>query len=342
MKKVIFDKKNILVTGGAGFIGSHLCDELIKDNKVICLDNFSTGDERNIDHLLSNPDFEFIRHDLSEPLDLNKIPELKKFKVQFQGIQEIYNLACPTSPLHFKENLITTALANSLAIRNVLELARQHEAKLAHFSSSVIYGPRQENNPKISEDDIGRVDILSERSAYDEGKRFAETLVTNYQRVFNVDAKIIRLFRVYGPRMKLDEGFMVPDFISNALDNEDLVVYGNKDFTSSFCYISDVIDATLKLIQSEITGPINIGSDIEVNVTTVAQKIIDILKSKSKIVYKEELLFMTPLPLPDLKRAKEELGWMPIISLEKGLTETINDLRASKGLRGIKEAAKDS
>ena len=334
-KKVIFDKKNVLVTGGAGFIGSHLCDELIKTCKVICIDNFSTGNEKNIDHLLAESNFVFLRHDITEPIDLENLPELQKFKIQFQGLQEIYHLACPTSPINFEKNKIATLLANSYGMKNTLDLAVRHKAKFLHFSSSVVYGPRREGNKKVTEGEIGQVDFLSERSSYDEGKRFAETMAFNYRQARNIDAKIFRIFRVYGPRMKLDEGLMIPDFISNALDNKDLVILGDKDFSSSFCYVSDVVDASLKIMETDLTGPLNIGSDVDVNVTDVARKIISALGSKSKITYADKLLFMTPLCLPDIAKARNELAWMPIVTLEKGLEKTIEDLRASKMLKGL-------
>ena len=339
-KKVIFDKKNVLVTGGAGFIGSHLCDELIKTANVICLDNFSTGDEKNIDHLLAEPDFEFIRHDICEPINLEKLPELQKFKIEFQGLQEIYHLACPMSPQDFTKNRIPIILANSYGVKNALDLAVKHEAKFMHFSSSVVYGQRRKENRPITENDLGAVDILSERSSYDEGKRFAETIVANYHSEHNVDAKIIRLFRIYGPRMKLDDGQMIPDFISQALDNQDLDIYGDKNFTSSFCYISDCLDAAVKLMDSDLSGPINIGSDVLINLTDLAGKVIAIIGSSSKIIYKKELLFMSPLCLPDITKARNDLGWIPVISLDKGLEKTIYELRASKGLKSVEQASK--
>ncbi len=335
-KHVIFDKKNILVTGGAGFIGSHLCDELVKDSKVICVDNFSTGDEKNIDHLLAEADFEFIRHDIVEPIELEKLPELQKFKIEFQGIQEIYHLACPMSPKNFLKNRIDTILTNSYGTKNILDLARKYDAKLLHFSSSVVYGPRRKDNKKIKEDDYGHVDMLSPRSSYDEGKRFTEAMVNNYREVYNINAKIMRLFRVYGPRMMLNDGQMLPDFINNILDNNDIVIFGDKNFSSSFCYVSDCIDAAIKLMESDITDPINIGSDVEVNLTDLANKIINIVGAKSKITYTDQMLFMTPLCLPDISKARNELGWMPVISLDKGLDNTIYELRASKGLKRVK------
>jgi UDP-glucuronate decarboxylase len=340
-KRVIFDKKNILVTGGAGFIGSHLCDELIKEAKVICLDNFSTGNEKNIDHLLSEPDFEFIRHDITEPIALEDLPELQKFKIEFQGIQEIYHLACPMSPKNFNKNKIATLLANSYGTKNALDLALKHKAKILHYSSSVIYGYEGKGGKKVSEEDLGAVDTLSERSAYDEGKRYAEAMIMNYRLEHKIDAKIMRLFRTYGPRMPLQDGQMIPDFINNALDGEDLIVYGDKEFNSSFCYISDVVDASRKLMDSELSGPINIGSDVPINLTVLAQKIVDRIKAKSKITYSDELIFMKPLYIPDITIARNELNWMPVIPIDQGLQNTIYELQASKGLKGVKHAVED-
>lgn len=336
-KRAIFDKKNVLVAGGAGFIGSHLCDELIKDSKVICLDNFLTGDEKNIDHLLSDPNFEFIKHDINEKIKLESLPELQKFKIEFQGIQEIYNLACPTSPKNFQENIVQTALSNSVGVRNLLELAKKHDAKFLHFSSSVVYGDRPKDYPKIDETYIGKIDNLSERASYDEGKRFSETLVRSYEEKYSLDAKIIRVFRTYGPRMKLGDNQMIPDFINNALNNDPLTVLGDKNFNSTFCYVSDVVDAAIKMMDSSLRGPINIGSDMVINITEVAQKIIDFVNSSSTIEYALSDMFMTPLPLPDIAKARNELGWMPIITFEKGLEKTIDVIRASRGVRGIND-----
>ncbi len=337
-KTAIFDKKNILITGGAGFIGSHLCDELVKDNKVICIDNFLTGDEKNIDHLLSDPNFEFIRHDINEPINLEELPELQKFKIQFQGIQEIYHLACPTSPKNFLDNRIATLNSLSVGMKNVLEFARKHNSKFMHYSSSVVYGPRQKENIKVDENTFHDVDILSERSSYDEGKRFAESMVENYRKEFKIDTKIIRLFRAYGPRVKLNDDRMIADFINSALDGKNLIIRGGEDFKSSLCYITDVVDASLKLMESDLSGPYNIGSDVEVKIADVANKIIAIIGSNSQLVYKEKSLFYTQLPLPDITKARNDLGWMPIVVLENGLENTVNDLRVKKGLKGVEHA----
>ncbi len=336
-KQVIFDKKNVLVAGGAGFIGSHLCDELVKTNKVICVDNFISGSERNIDHLLANPDFVFINHDLSQPLDLEKAQELKKFKVEFQGLQEIYNLACPMSPRYFMENRIATLAANSYAVKNLLDLAVKYNSKFLQFSSSVVYGLRKSDKPgeMVKEGDWGTVDHLSERSAYDEGKRFSETMVANYRSVYNIDARIIRLFRTYGPRMQAEDGQMIPDFITSALENKDIVINGDETFSSSFCYINDVIDVIGKFMNSELPGPINIGSDVDVNLTDLVKIIIKETNSQSKITYTDRHMFITELALPDIHLAKNELGWMPVVTLENGLKKTIFDIDANKKLQGF-------
>ena len=335
-KRAIFDKKNILVIGGAGFLGSHLCDRLVKDSKVICVDNFLTGDQKNIDHLLKNPNFVFIKADINEVLDLEAYPELQPFKIQFQGVQEIYNLACPMSPSQFDKNKVSNLLTNSAGVKNMLDLAIKYSAKFIHFSSSVVYGPRRDDNQKITEIDFGIVNPVSERSSYDEGKRFAESMVINYRDVHNLDTRIARIFRAYGPRMKLGEQHMIPDFVSNALDNKDVVIFGDKDFSSSLCYVEDVIDGIIKLADSNIKDPVNIGADLDENLTTVAQKIIQLTESKSKVKYQKEVVFMTPLMIPNIEKAKTELSWMPVTTLDQGLQKTVDYLRASKGLLSVK------
>jgi UDP-glucuronate decarboxylase len=227
--------------------------------------------------------------------------------------------------------------ANSVALKNALEMARKYEAKFLHFSSSVVYGPRGDNNSKIIESDIGKVDFLSERGSYDEGKRFSETMVYNYRNFYNVDAKIIRLFRVYGPRMMLNDNQMIPDFIVNALENKNLTIFGDNNFKTSLCYVSDVVDAAVKMMESDFKGPVNVGSDIEVNISDLAKKIINKIGSKSEIVYEDKKLFLTRLNIPDISQIRNELGWMPIVTLDKGLDRTISDLRASKGLKSVKD-----
>lgn len=333
-KRPIFDKKNVLVTGGAGFIGSHLCDELIKDCKVICVDNFISGDEKNIDHLLRNPDFEFIKHDLTEALDLESHPELEKFQIKFQGLQEIYHLACPTSPKFFKNRLLATALANSLAVKNTLDLAVKYQAKFMLFSSSVVYGPRRLDLKRFDEEYYGYVNPVAPRACYDEGKRFAETLVSVYQTVYNLDAKIARIFRTYGSRLKLNEGHMIPDFVYAALENKNLIIYGDESFFTSLCHVADIIAGAKKFMQSREVGPLNFGSELECRLTDVASLVIKLTKSQSKITYQEPLMFMSPLGIPDISLAKEKLGWFPVIRLEDGLSEVIDYVKAYKSLVG--------
>jgi len=336
-KQVIFDKKNVLVAGGAGFIGSHLCDELVKTCKVICVDDFVSGSERNIDHLLANPDFVFINHDLSQPLDLESLDDLRKFKIEFQGIQEIYNLACPMSPRHFLENRQIILEANSLVVLNLLQLAKKYNSKFLQFSSSVVYGPRHRDDRgyQAREYDLGTVDHLSERSAYDEGKRFAETMVANYRYLYGLDTKIIRLFRIYGPRMEADDDQMIPDFINNALENKEIVIPGDKDFSSSFCYIEDVLDAVTKIMATDLAGPFNIGSDVDVRLADVVDLIVKETGSQSLVRHSESPLFISELILPDIRLAKENLAWMPVVTLENGLKKTIFDIQAHKRLQGF-------
>jgi len=304
------------------------------------VDNFSTSTERNIDHLLSHPDFVFINHDLAKPIDWINLPDLKKFKLEFQGIQEIYNLACPMSPMHFLDNRLSIMEANSSVVKNLLELATSFKSKFMHFSSSVIYGPRrpEEAGIKVTEDFLGQLDTMSVRSAYDEGKRFAESLVLNYREIFKLDAKIIRLFRTYGPRMELNDDQMLPDMINDALDGKDVAIFGDERFSSSFCYIDDVIDAVMKMMKSNYMGPVNIGSDVSVNLTDLAMMIIQETNSESNIVYQDGHIFFSELSLPDIKKAKDDLGWMPVVTLENGLKKTIFALQAQKRLQGFQKS----
>lgn len=336
-KQVIFDKKNVIVAGGAGFIGSHLCDELLKTCKVICIDDFVSGSERNIDHLLADPNFVFINHDLSQPIDLEIIEELKKFKIEFQGIQEIYNLACPMSARKFLENRLATIMANSYVVKNLLDIAVKYQAKFMQFSSSVVYGSREDRGSgfKVKEDDCGHVNQLSLRSAYDEGKRFAETIVGNYREIYGLDTKIARLFRVYGPRMEDEDDQLIPDFILNALEDKEIKMSGREDFSSSFCYIEDVVDAVGKFMDSEAHGPINIGSDVDIRISDLLAIIIRETGSQSSVVFGEEKIFVSELMLPDIGLAKNLLGWMPVVTLENGLKKTIFDIKAHKQLHGF-------
>lgn len=332
-EKPVFDKKNVLVTGGAGFIGSFLCERLLKDARVICVDDFTTSQNINIDHLLKNSDFEFIRADINQPLDLDAYPELERFKLKFQGIQEIYHLACPTSAKQFEEFRHKTLLTNSVGIRNALDLAVKYKAKFFQASTSVIYGPRPADGHVFKEEEFGAFDHMAPRGCYDEGKRWAETMVKTYEDVFGIDARMARIFRTYGPRMLLSDGQMIPDFILNALDGKDLVIYGDDQFRSSLIYVSDVVDAILRLMSlPNDPGIVNVGSDYDIRLVDVANKIIEMTGSSSKVVHEPPIMFMTQLGLPDVTRAKEELGWLPLISLEQGLKKSIEYTVANRGL----------
>ena len=327
----IFEKKNVLVTGGAGFLGSHLCERLLKEAKVICVDDLSNSKINNIEHLLQYPDFEFIKYDVNKPMDLNDFDELDKFKIKFQGIQEIYHLACPTSPKNFEKLKLNSLWANSTGMIATLDLAVKHKAKYVFASSSVIYGSPREDNGVFKEEDEGMVNHLSPRGCYDEGKRFAETCVETYRQVYGLDAKIARVFTTYGPRMKLRDGLLIPDFIIDALEGRDLVIYGNEDMKQSFCFVTDMIDGIMRLMR---TGPemslVNLGNDQSIKIGDVARKIIEMTDSSSQVVTEDPLVFLTEKGLPDLTRAKEDLGWIPLILLEGGLKRTIDYTIANK------------
>jgi len=331
MSTPIFEKKNVLVTGGAGFIGSHLCERLLKEAKVICVDDFSNSNEQNINHLLQYPDFEFIRLDVNKPIDLEKFDELEKFKLKFQGIQEIYHLACPTSPKDFEKLKMKSLWSNSVAMINTLDLAVKYKAKYVFTSSSVVYGDASEEKFEFSESDLGIVNHLSPRACYDEGKRFAETCVETYKQVHGIDAKIARVFTTFGPRMKLFEGQLIPDFIINALEGKDLVIYGNESLAMSLCYVSDMTDGLTRLM---IGGPevkiVNLGGANLVRMVDVAQMIIEMTNSSSKIIFEDPLVFLTRKGKPNLSHARDVLGWMPLVRLQDGLQKTVDYAVANK------------
>ncbi|MCG2694437.1 NAD-dependent epimerase/dehydratase family protein [Candidatus Parcubacteria bacterium] len=329
-------KKNVLVAGGAGFIGSHLCERLLKKYNVICLDNFSTGSEKNINHLVQNSDFEFIKHNISQEFDLEKMSELERFQINVKGLYAGFNFACPTSAKNFEKYKIDTLDANTSGMKNIMEMVLKYKSKFVHLSSSVVYGGREKNEGSVVEATEGIVDHLSPRACYDEGKRFVETMVATYHQVYKTDYKIARLFRVYGPRQRLFDGEMIIDFIVSAAQNQNLEIYGNESFKTSMIYVSDVVDALEKMLDAPTDlGPVNIGSDVDIKLADVAKKIIELTGSSSKIVYKKELPFITELALPSIKKIKDELGWLPLVRLEDGLKKTIDYTLAHKELLGI-------
>lgn len=325
MDNPIFEKKNVLVTGGAGFIGSHLCERLLKEAKVICVDNFFNSRPENINHLLQYPDFEFINYDANKPIDLDKFDELDKFKVKFQGIQEIYHLACPTSPKDFEKDKITTLWSNAYGTINTLELAVKYHAKYLFTSSAVVYGSQTDTRRSLKESELGVVDTTSARSCFDEGKRFSEAGVATYAQTYGLDAKIGRVFTTYGPHMRLFEQQLIPDFIISALEGRDLVMYGDKDFSTSLCYVSDMVDGLVRLMSA---GPeiklTNIGGDQSYKYADVAQKIIELTNSDSKLRFDKPITFLTKKGTADLTYVKEALGWFPLVRLEDGLKKTID------------------
>ncbi|MFA5070025.1 MAG: GDP-mannose 4,6-dehydratase [Patescibacteria group bacterium] len=335
-KKEIFEKKNILITGGAGFIGSHLCDRFIKGNRVICLDNFLTSQEENINHLLANPDFEFIRHDLIKPIDLEALPELKDMKINVQGIQEVYHLACPASPRDYNKYPIETLLASAYATYHALEIARKYQTKFMLFSSSTIYGEVLDlENIHINEKYWGYVDPVGDKSCYDEGKRFAESLTRNYQKKYQLDVRIARVWNTYGPRMRLYDGRMIPDLISQAISNEPVKIYGDIDKLTSFCYITDLIEGIARLAKGKIFEPVNLGNSEGAKLREVALKIIELAESGSKLEVapeKEGVGYVIKQSLPDITLAREALGWFPLVNLNDGLKKTIEYM---KGLKAV-------
>ena len=306
-----FEKKRILVTGGAGFLGSHLCEKLIdKGNEVICLDNYYTGSKKNISHLLSNENFELLRHDICFPL--------------YVEVDEIYNLACPASPIHYQYDPVQTTKTSVHGSINMLGLAKRQGAKIFQASTSEVYGD-PEVHPQ-SESYWGRVNPIGPRSCYDEGKRCAETLFFDYYRQHKLKIKIARIFNTYGPRMHPNDGRVVSNFIIQALKNKDITIYGDGKQTRSFCFVDDLINAMLLIMgtKDDFTGPINIGNPDEFTIQELAEKIIKHTNSSSKIVHKTLPEDDPKQRKPDISYAKRKINWEPETNLSEGLKHTIN------------------
>lgn len=307
--------KRILITGGGGFLGSHLCKRLLNDgNEVICLDNFYTGQKSNIIPFLDNPYFEYIRHDITSPVHIEA--------------DEIYNLACPASPVHYQHSPVQTLKTSVHGAINMLDLAHRTGAKIFQASTSEVYGD-PEVHPQ-TEEYWGKVNPIGIRSCYDEGKRCAETLFFDYHRSYGLDIKVVRIFNTYGPNMHPNDGRVVSNFIIQALQGQDITIYGNGSQTRSFCYVDDLIEGFVRMMEStdkSITGPINLGNPCEFTIKELAQRVIELTGSKSKIIF-------MPLPSddpkqrqPDISKAKELLNWEPQVPLEQGLIRTIDYFR---------------
>ncbi|HDZ23853.1 MAG TPA: SDR family oxidoreductase [Desulfobacteraceae bacterium] len=307
-------QKRILVTGGAGFLGSHLCDRLVEEgHEVLCLDNLLTGAKRNIGHLIEKPNFELIRHDLVEPILLE--------------VDEIYNLACPASPIHYQFNPVKTVKTSVMGAINMLGLAKRVKAKILQASTSEIYG-----DPTVhpqTEGYWGNVNTIGIRSCYDEGKRCAETLFFDYHRQNRVNIRVVRIFNTYGPRMHPNDGRVISNFIVQALSNSDITVYGRGEQTRSFCFVDDLIEGLVRMMNApdDFIGPVNMGNPDEFSILELAQMVIRLTGSRSKIIF-EPLPQDDPLQRqPDISLAKEHLHWEPTLNLEQGLTRTIEYFR---------------
>ena len=301
--------KRILVTGGAGFLGSHLCEKLVNQgHDVICLDNYFTGSKKNIEHLIGLKNFELIRHDITFPI--------------FLEVNQIYNLACPASPIHYQYNAVKTIKTNVLGAIHVLGLAKRVKARVLQASTSEVYG-----DPTVhpqTEDYRGNVNCIGLRSCYDEGKRVAETLFFDYHRMNKVDIRVVRIFNTYGPRMHPNDGRVVSNFIMQALKNVDITIYGTGEQTRSFCYVDDLLEGVIRLMNKEnLIGPVNIGNPDEFTIKQLAELVIKLTGSKSKIVYHELPEDDPQQRQPDISLAKSELGWEPTIKLKEGLKKTI-------------------
>jgi UDP-glucuronate decarboxylase len=306
--------KRVLVTGGAGFLGSHLCDRLIaQGHDILCLDNFFTGSRGNIAHLLNNPRFRLIRHDIVNPIHL--------------GVDEIYNLACPASPIHYQLNPINTIKTSIMGTINTLELARKLRANILHASTSEVYGDPDMHPQR--EEYWGHVNPVGIRSCYDEGKRAAECLMMDYHRQHEVRVKVVRIFNTYGPRMAEGDGRVVSNFIVQAMRDEDLTIYGRGSQTRSFCYVDDLIEAMVCMMEApnDTTGPINLGNPEECTILELAEAVLRLTVSRSKIVHASLPQDDPARRCPDITRAKDLLGWEPRTPLEEGLGKTIDYFR---------------
>lgn len=303
-------KKKILVTGGAGFLGSHLCEKLLEQgNEVICLDNFYTGNKENVIHLINNPYFEVIRHDVNIPIYIE--------------VDEIYNLACPASPVHYQHDPVQTTKTSVLGAINMLGLAKRNGAKIFQASTSEIYGdPDVHPQP---EEYWGNVNTIGIRSCYDEGKRCAETLFFDYKRQHNLNIKVARIFNTYGPNMHPKDGRVVSNFIVQALQEKDITIYGDGSQTRSFCFVDDLIGGFIKLMNSDdkITGPINLGNPVEFTMVELAELVIKLTNSRSKIIFQKLPEDDPKQRQPNISKAIEQLSWKPTINLEDGLRKTI-------------------
>ncbi len=335
------ERKNILIVGGAGFIGSHLCERLVQEHNVICIDDYSSGREENIDNLLANPHFEFIRHDILQPLDFKEFPKVERFRLAYVGVSEIYHLASPSSPRFTNTHPVQTISTNTVGTKHVLDLALQYHAKVVFGSDAVVYGKYPESQKRAVEDFSGLLEYLDPLHYYAQSKRTAETLISAYHHIYSLETHIVRLFNIYGPHMYLDDSRMIPEWICNAMQGTDLML--PKAGEASFLYVTDAIDGLIKIMESQKSGLWNLGHPSSYTIKETVSKILEVTNSKSLIKnetdnLEERLLceqWSQSCILPDVSKIKDETGWFPLVLLDEGLQKTydfMKHLKAEKRL----------
>lgn len=329
------DRKNILVVGGAGFLGSHLCEQLVKEHNVICIDNYSTGREENIDAILSDPHFEFIRHNTEVPLDFKEFPKVERFRLAHTGVAEIYYLASPSSPRGTYSQPVETISTNTLGTKHILDLALQYHAKILFVSDAAVYGELAPDQDRVKEDYVGQLNYLEPLNYYAQSKRTAEMLISVYHHLYSLETKIVRLFNVYGPNMYLDDSRMIPEWIGRATQNKDIIL---PDVTaSSFLYVTDAIDGLIKIMAAEKGDVWNLGHPSSYTIQETISKVIELTHSQSQIqteLHEEDMRLARQWAqtciLPDVSKVKDETGWFPLVLLDEGLQKTYDFMKHLK------------
>lgn len=340
--KTTVGRPTVLVSGGAGFLGSNLCEYLLEKNNVICIDNYASGTESNIDNLLSNPHFEFIRHDVTEPLDFSQNDIKDRFQIEHVGVHQIYHCACSSSPTVYIKQPVQSLAASAVGTKNMLDVAVRYRSKFMFFSDARVYGLLPDARFSPSEEFFGPLDFTDPKNAYIIGKRYAENLVQTYASLYSLETKIVRIATVYGPRMHLDDGRLIPSFISRALRRADIIL--TKELTqASFLFVHDAVDALEKLMLSESSGIFNLGQGSPYKISDVAKKIVHATASSSKIIEgaaqpEEQQLYRAwaeEMVVPNIMKIKDVIGWFPIVLLDEGLEKTVYFMKSLRGIKSI-------